>query len=240
MNRIILTLLVLIMHISVALAGPGGQIAKAVFSSPAGKIVAIILTIIFFPFILHYLYQKYIAVQKTKKQLQALSKVNYDLFDEVSLKNRVSNIFQQVHRAWSDQNVADSDAYMTHWYRQNQQTVFLDQWASKGLINICNIKKIIKLQPIHLRLSDDPELNKSRVMYAITAEIEDYMTKVEDSSVIEGMKGYKDVETVWTFQLVDGHWKVDNIEQSDMISQYLKMKDAFSKSKIKALRQISA
>ena len=95
-------------------------------------------------------------------------------------------------------------------------------------MNICTIRHITSLEPLHIRITEAANFEGSRIMYAITANMEDYLVNIEDSSILEGKKGFKDVETVWTLQLVDKQWKVDNIEESVMISSYLKMNSEIS------------
>ncbi len=223
MNRILFLLFFTLVQINEIAAGPGGKIARELFDTPLGKVVGAILFIVLLPLILTSWYKQNRSVKSTRSKLNALSRINHDLFDEVNLKNRVTDVFTRVHQAWSTQNVEDCEEYMTSWYRQNQQTVFLDEWKSKGLMNVCNLKKINKIQPIHLRLTENPNFEGTRIMFLINANMEDYLVKIDDSSVIEGKRGYKDVETVWTLQRKDSAWKVDNIEQSEAISAYLKM-----------------
>ena len=235
MNRWIIVILLVMTYCHEILAGPGGKIAKELFESPMGKILGVILFVILLPVIIFFWYKKNKSIRESKKILAQLSKVNFELFDEINLKNRVTDVFTRVHKGWSEMILDDCEEFMTHWYRQNQQTVFLDEWNSKGLMNICTIQKINSIKPLHVRITDKPNFEGSRIMYAIDATMEDYLVSIEDSSVIEGNKGFRDVETVWTLMLVDSIWKVDNIEQSDMVSTYLKMDSQLSNSIVEKL-----
>lgn len=223
MQRTFLFFVFLLFTASELLAGPGGTIAKELFDSPLGKIFGAILAIIFLPFTIRFYYKQRKAIKGTKKTLDQLKKVDFELFDEINLKNRMTDVFTRVHKAWSGRDLDNVDEYMTNWYSQNQQSRFLDEWDSKGLMNVCTISKVKSVKPIHIRLSENENFNGTRIMYAIEANMEDYLISVEDSSVLEGKKGFKDVETVWTMKLMDKVWKVDNIEQSNMISSYMKM-----------------
>lgn len=69
--------------------------------------------------------------------------------------------------------------------------------------------------------------------------MEDYLVKIDNSSVIEGKKGFHDVETAWTFQFINGRWCVDNIEESDMIAEYMRMKDDFTGERLELLAKVS-
>ncbi len=148
----------------------------------------------------------------------------------------MTDIFTRVHNAWSERDLDNCENYMTLWYRQNQQIVFLDNWDNRNMMNICTIEKINNIRPIHLRLSNNKNFDGTRIMYLIDANMEDYLVSKEDSSVIEGKKGFKDVETVWTLKLEEGNWKVDNIEQSEMISSYMKMDSQLTDELLEAFR----
>jgi len=223
MKKLILVLIITLFQVSEILAGPGGKIAKDLFDSPMGKIVGVLLFIVLLPLIIRSYYKRTKTIRETKKKMSQLAKIDFKLFDEINLKNRMTDVFTRVHRAWSEKDLDGCEEYMTHWYLQNQQTVFLDEWERKGLMNICTIQEVRSIKPIHLRLTDNANFNGTRIIYAIESNMEDYLVNIEDSSVIEGKKGFKDVETVWTLKLEDGVWRVDNIEQSDVVSNYLKM-----------------
>lgn len=213
----------MVIQINFLLASPGGKIAKEFFDSPLGKLLGLLLLIILFPYILRSWYKRKKFEKQIKHKLDALALVNHDYFDQINLKNRMTDIFTRVHKAWSEQDLVDCEQFMTSWYQQNQQTVFLNEWKGKGLMNVCTVQKINSIQPIHIRLTSKENFEGTRVMFAIDANMEDYLIHIDDSSVIEGKKGFKDVETVWTLQLNEGLWKVDNIEQSNMITTYMKM-----------------
>ncbi len=235
MKRIIFFTIASLIHLNELLAAPGGKIVSDLFDSPAGKVFALLLFIIFLPLIIRSYYKKNKAIRETKKKLTQLSKIEFEIFDEINLKNRMTDIFSRVHKAWSERDLDNCDDYMTSWYRQNQQTVYLDEWDQKGLMNICTIQRVNSVKPLHLRLTQENNFEGSRIMYAIDANMEDYLVNIEDSSVLEGKKGFKDVSSVWTLKLVDKQWKVDNIEQSQMISEYMKMNSENSDSIIEKL-----
>lgn len=65
----------------------------------------------------------------------------------------------------------------------------------------------------------------SRVVVSIAAEMEDYLQRKSDGKVMEGIKGYKLRETVWTFILENEIWKVENIEAQSFLDEYLSMKN---------------
>ena len=204
-------------------AGPGGSIAKQLFETPAGKILGVLLGVVFLPLIVYLVFKEDKAVRLTKARLRQLAKTDYDHFDLINLTNRITDAFHHVHDGWSTRNLDDCVAYMTDWYRQNQQTVYLDRWDERGLLNVCTIERIDSVKPIHLRLSDRADLAGSRIMFVVTANMEDYLVQKKNSSVIEGNPGFHLVETVWTLQLNGGRWLVDNIEPARSITRYTKM-----------------
>ena len=57
----------------------------------------------------------------------------------------------------------------------------------------------------------------------MSANMQDYLARKADGEVIEGSKKFKEVETLWTFELDNGKFKVANIDMSDMLSDYLRM-----------------
>jgi len=215
MNRVIVFVFLMMIQANQVFASAGGKIAKELFSTPAGKIFGAILGFILLPLIIRSWYKKNKAIKATQQKLVQLSRIDQDLFDEINLRNRMTDVFSRVHKAWSERDLDTCADFMTDWYRRNQQTVYLDEWDSKGLMNICSIQEVKNIQPLHIR--------------------EDYLVSIEDSSVIEGKKGFKDVETVWTLKLVDRQWKVDNIEESVMILSYQKMEAEISDSIIEKL-----
>ncbi|HEB62149.1 MAG TPA: Tim44 domain-containing protein [Bacteroidetes bacterium] len=232
-SKIFLIFIFVIFQYTELLAGPGGKIARVLFDSPLGKIVLIILTIVLLPVIIYVNLKEYFGTRKTKKDLKELAKENYELFDEIILKNRVTDIFNRVHKGWSNQNMEECSEYMSDWYWQNQQIVYLDKWKKQGMVNICNVKKINHIKPLHIRVSNNKDFNGTRIMYAISANMEDYLVKKTNSAIIEGKKGFRDVETVWTIVLIDGIWKLDNIEESVMTLKYAKMENILYRNILK-------
>lgn len=223
MKRLLSLVALFALYVVEIMASPGGRIARDLFDNPIGKVIAIVLAIIFFPIMIRSYIRRKKAYKNTRKKLALLSKIDFELFDEINLKNRMTDVFTRVHKAWSERDLDNCETYMTNWYRQNQQSVFLDEWDKKGMMNVCTIKELKSVKPIHLRLSQNDNFEGSRIMYAIDANMEDYLVNVEDTSIVEGKKEFNDVETVWTLKLEDNSWKVDNIEQSEMVLNYMKM-----------------
>ena len=212
------------------LAGPGGRIARQVFDSPIGRVVLVLLIIILLPLIIRNIWIQRKGVKNTTAILTKLGAKHPSLFDEIQLKNRVTSVFGRVHKGWSDQDVSEASGYMTDWYWQNQQMLFLDKWKSEGLRNVCNVKSITGIKPIHIRITEKPNFEESRIFYSIDSEMEDYLIHEERQKIVEGKKGFNHVSTVWTMKLTNGQWLVDNIEQSGSALDYVKREDIVPQS----------
>ncbi|MDQ3262565.1 MAG: Tim44-like domain-containing protein [Myxococcota bacterium] len=144
-------------------------------------------------------------------------------FDRFTLKDRVTDCFQRVHSAWRREDLAEASAWMTDWYWQNQQLAHLDAWEREGLINHCKVKKLRGMRPLALSCRNfDGQGGGSRVVVAINASM-DYLAERATGRVVEGKRGFKDVETVWTFVLEDGAWRVNNIEEDSMTLAYARL-----------------
>ncbi len=221
--KIIFLLTIFFFQVSEVLAGPGGKIAKKMFDTPAGRIIMLILVIIFLPLIIYVQTKEYFGIKKTRKDLRELGLKHPKIFDEILLKNRITDVFTRVHSAWSQQDLSKCKDFISEWYLLNQQTQFLDKWKDSNVENICNVRSINKIKPLHLRVSEEDNFEDSRIMMRVDANMEDYLFDKDYNKVVEGKKGYDDVTTVWTLAMHDGKWKVDNIEQEEVTLLYAKM-----------------
>lgn len=204
------------------LAAPGGKIANAFFKSFWGKLILGILTIVFLPFILIQMFRESRKVKATKKALQQLATLD-DNFEILKLKARVSGVFNQVHRAWSKEDMAQASELMTDWYWQNQQLVYLNAWEEEGLVNICRVREVNEVKPILVKATQEPNFENSRVSFSISAEIEDYLKERDSDRIVQGAKGFDDEESIWTFVLQNGNWLLENINQEGAYSEFVKM-----------------
>ena len=53
--------------------------------------------------------------------------------------------------------------------------------------------------------------------------MKDYLQERNSGKVVEGSKRYKEVETIWSFTLQNGFWKVSDIEEASMSIEYARM-----------------
>ena len=213
----------LLIVIEPALAGPGGKIASAIFDTFWGRVIFIALTIIFLPLILYMLIWEKISERRTRKDLRYMA--GHDaLFDWLKIRERAVDCFHRVHSGWENEDLSSVSSWMTDWYWQSQQLVHLDRWKREGLVNICQVKKMTTIKPLlFVHRNQGSEHENSMVVISIAAKMKDYLQERNSGKVVEGSKRFKEVETVWSFTLENGIWKVSNIDESSMSLEYAKM-----------------
>jgi len=206
-----------------AFAGPGGKIASAMFDTIGGKIVLAILTVILLPMILWVMFREWLAERHTRKDLRYMAG-HSSLFEWLKIMERAKDCFTRVHSGWEKEDLTGVSSWMTDWYWQNQQMVYLDKWKSQGLVNVCDVKKLTNIKPLlFVHRNQGGEHEDSMVVISITAKMNDYLQNRRTGEIVEGSKTYKEVETVWSFTLEQGAWKVSNIEEGNMSLVYANM-----------------
>lgn len=206
-----------------ALAGPGGKIAQAAFETFWGKVILALLTLFFLPLILYMMVHEKIAERRTRKDLAVMAGYS-STFEWLNMLDRIKDCFYRVHSGWQNEDLSDVSKWMTDWYWQNQQLVYLNRWKRDGLINICNVKKIKAIKPLlFAHKNEGEEHENSLLVVEITANMQDYLMERATEKVVEGSKRYKEVETLWSFRLEAGQWKVANIEETSMSMDYAKL-----------------
>jgi hypothetical protein len=53
--------------------------------------------------------------------------------------------------------------------------------------------------------------------------MEDYLAERDSGEVVEGKKGFQEVETIWTFSVQNGQWVVANIEEDTLSLDYAQL-----------------
>ena len=216
---VVLTLIV----VEPALAGPGGKIARAMFETFWGKVLLAVLVIILSPLIMYTVIKEKLGERRARKNLRHLAKENPN-FEWLNIKQRATDCFHRIHAAWSKEDVSEATGFMTQWYWQNQQMVFLDKWEQEGLVNHCTVKRLSGIKPLFFTPRNDGKpYEGSLLSLSITATMQDYLAERAGGKVVEGSKKFKPVERIWTFTMNDGKWKVSGIEEGDMSLVYAKM-----------------
>ena len=206
------------------LAGPGGKIAKAVFETFWGKVVLTILVILFLPIILFVMLKEKMAERRARKDLRFLANRNDSRFEWLNIRQRALDCFHRIHAAWSKEDVSEAAEYMTDWYWQNQQLAVLNRWESEGLVNHCHVKSVGTVKPLlFVHRNDELPHEGSLLVMSITANMQDYLAERDTQKIVEGSDRYKDVETVWTFTMVNGKWRVSNIDDDSASLSYAKL-----------------
>jgi hypothetical protein len=213
----------LLIAIEPAVAGPGGKIASAIFDSFWGRIILVALTLIFLPLIIYMLIWEKISERRARKDLRYMA--GYDAaFDWLKIQERAKDCFYRVHSGWESEDLSSVSSWMTDWYWQNQQVVHLDRWKKEGLVNICHVKKITGIKPLlFVHRNQGSEHDDSMVVISIQAKMKDYLQERKSGKVVEGSKRFKEIETIWSFTLQNGIWKVSDIEEASMSLEYAKM-----------------
>lgn len=217
-----ITIIIILFTIDPVYAGPGGTVAKAFFKTWWGKLILGLLTIIFLPLIIYIRLIEYRKARKIKKILTQLS-VKHKNFHWLQLQKEFKNIIQRVYNAWSNENMSEVKEYVNHWYWQNQQSVFLDQWKRENLKNVSHLREIEKIRPLYLELTDEPNLEGSRIAIAIDVVAEDYLIDRDTNKVIQGKSGYESLEYVWFLEYTEGKWLLDAIEEGGVSLEIAKM-----------------
>ena len=206
-----------------AIAGPGGKIANAAFESFWGRVILLILTIIFLPLILYVLLREKLSERRARKDLRFMAGYS-SVFDWLKIQQRAKDCFFRVHSGWEEEDLSAVSGWMTDWYWQNQQLVHLDRWKKEGLVNVCDVKKITNIKPLlFVHRNQGQEHEDSMIVVSIEAKMKDYLQERDSGKVVEGSKRFKEVETIWSFTMENGEWKVSDIEEDSMSLAYAKL-----------------
>jgi Tim44-like domain len=214
-------LIVAFIFIQPAYAGPGGQVAKAMAQTFWGKMVLGLLSMVLLPIGIYLFIKQQLAQQRAYRDLQYMAQYDPN-FEWQQAKERIIDCFYRVHRAWRTEDISEVSEVLTDWYWQNQQLVRLDKWHKQGVYNVCDVKKIRTIRPLlFVHRNADIGHGGSLLVVSITANMKNYLARRGTDIVVAGDKRYKDHETIWSFALVDGQWRVSNIEEARCEFEYV-------------------
>ena len=146
-------------------------------------------------------------------------------FDWIGMHQHIVRCFYRIHAGWEEEHLEAAANAMTRWYWKNQQMAVLDRWRREGLQNICHVKRISNLRPLlFVHLNQGQAHEGSTVTVAITARMKDYLQRRDTGKLVEGSRLTKKVETLWTFRIEDGQWRVSNIEEGSLSTAYARMR----------------
>ncbi len=146
-SAFILILFISLLSIESAVAGPGGKIASAAFETFWGRIILGGLAIVLLPLILYTWIREKLSERRALSDLRFMARYS-TCFDWLAIQQRLKDCFFRIHSSWGQEDLSDVSQWMTSWYWQNQQSVFLNRWKQEGLINICDVKKILAIRPL--------------------------------------------------------------------------------------------
>lgn len=225
-KQLILTvfLIVFLFWVDPMYAGPGGYIAKGLFKTFWGKILLSALAIILLPLLVYIRLVEYRKARKIKKILNTIALQNR-AFSWMQLEKEYSNIIRRVYNAWSNEDMGEVKQYVNNWYWQNQQLVFLEQWKRENLKNVSRLKVIEKLKPLYLELTTNDNWEGTRIAVLVQVDAEDYLMERDTQKVVQGNKGYQNLEYIWMFEYTDGKWLLDDIQEGTLSLQFAKLED---------------
>lgn len=212
MGIVLVVLALQLLLTPVALAGPGGEIVELAFKTKIGKIIMIILGVIFLPLGLYVYGREYLKVRRTKKDLKELAK-EWAEYDWLSIQARVTLMAKELYSSWSSGDIGPAAHYLTMDYHESQQAI-LDRWNAEGKKNVTTVKRYGKCRPLNLMT---PSWNHPAAIYVgMQMKLRDYMADAQTGKVMKGSKK-KWVETEMIFLMVfsEGEWLLHAIEQDD-------------------------
>lgn len=217
----LLFLMVVFIFIQPAYAGPGGQIAKVLAKTFWGKMVLSLLTIILLPIGIYLYVKQKLAQRRVYKDLKFMARFDPN-FEWPRVKARILECFYRIHRAREDEDVSGAFELMTEWYWQNRQLVHLDRWHRENLCNVCVVNRVCAVRPLlFIHRNDDGAHEGSLLVASITANMKDCLVQRKTGKLVEGDRRFKDQETIWTFNRVEGNWRVSNIEAAGCEFDYI-------------------
>ncbi|MGL2963443.1 hypothetical protein ACSVH2_06450 [Flavobacterium sp. RSB2_4_14] len=211
----LITIVIILFTIDPVYAGPGGTVAKAFFKTWWGKMILVVLTIVLLPLIIYVRLVEYRKERKIKKILAQLS-LEHKEFSWLQLQKEFTNIIRRVYNAWTNEDMSEVKGYVNHWYWQNQQSVYLDQWKRENLKNVSNLRDIEKIRPLYLELTAAPNFEGSRIAIAIDVVAEDYLKDRDTNKIVQGKSGYESLEYVWFLEYTEGKWLLDEIREGGL------------------------
>jgi hypothetical protein len=201
-----------------AWAAPGGLI-KAAARTTLGKVVLGILAVVFAPVLIFISIRTQLHIRKTKKDLAMLA-ARFPQYRWLDVKDRATASFHWVWSAWTQQKMQLASDYTTSWYWQNQQ-LQLDEWARRGVENVCHVVNLVNIQPIFVQHNEANDGEGSRLVVTINARVVDYLRESSTGKVVQGDTNEGDLETIWTFVWQGGAWRLNLIEDSAHEWSYL-------------------
>lgn len=205
-----------------ALAGPGSTLLPAAFESFWVKLalsgmVAVCLSLAFMTVLQH---KK--SEQRARQDLRYMAAF-FGKFEWLRLQDRALDCFQRFHSGREGEDLSRGAGWMTSSYRQSRQMASLDKQQETGLVHVCNIREIKAIRPLFFEHRNAcGEHEQSLVVISITANMQDYLLQRDTGKVARGNQRFREVESVWSFTMEGGEWKVSGIDDHRASLAYAK------------------
>src|ERR1700757_4115631 len=89
-----------------AYAGPGGAVARVMFETPMGRVLGVILVILFLPLIIYVWIKQKLAERRARRDLAFMAQRS-PLFDWFAINDRALDCFTRIHAAWGREDVSE-------------------------------------------------------------------------------------------------------------------------------------
>lgn len=219
---LLLTIAVLMVPVE-CYAGPGGEIAEFMFKTRIGRIIGLILAVIFLPLIIYVGIREWLGIRRTKNDLKKLA-TDFPYFDWTHIEAQVRQTATAMYGVWSTGDLTSLGGRLWPEFHSGQQDI-LDRWTEEGKQNVTELKKIIKVQPLHLVVEDAESFSQIRVRLYL--HLKDYMLHKSSGKIVKGSskKTVTDYETIWTFIYHSGVWQLSAIDAGDDSLRYAGMQN---------------
>jgi len=203
---------------SLCFAGPGGEIIEFAVRNPIGRIVLGIVAIILLPLILYVVIGESLGIRKTRQDLKRLAEIDPD-FDWKTIETQVRKIVDQLYANWSTGDLTSLHGLLYPDYLTSQQDI-LDRWNEEEKRNVTELKKLQKIEPLHLLATDAEAILRIR----IKLDLKDYLESIKTGEILKGSKSkvISDHEAIWSLILHEGTWQLFAIEKDDLSLSYAK------------------
>ncbi|MGB0838813.1 MAG: hypothetical protein ACPGXL_01675 [Chitinophagales bacterium] len=194
-------------------------------ASPSGKIMLFALLLVVLINVLFLTSKAKIKEFKTRNDLRHLSYLN-PAFDWWKFSKHIDTVYKRVTGLKGNEAKTDLQKWMTRGYWYQQYAKSSGRWKINGWINHCNVEEIKQIKPLYIFYNKNGNGgNGSRVVVSITACKENYRFQQSTGRIMDGHKGFQDEESVWTFELDHGTWKVRSIDGRQRSEEYISLEN---------------
>lgn len=214
------------------------DLSSSALSPYLGYILVVIILSLLLPVAFFLFFNRQFKAINTIYLLRRLAKKDQN-FHWPTLKKHVTAVFGALHQAWGGNNQTAAAAFCTTSFWETAQRNNFERWSAEGIKHRDQPSTIKYLSPILLRHTGQPGAEDSIVVVNIKANVEDYFEDANTGEMLEGKKGFQNIEDFWTFQLIQGKWLLYNIEPSEFKSVYLNLRNEVPKKAFNTAPNVS-